>query len=342
MTWKTLLSEYVHQRNQMELNCSVEPIQPLVSDTSFLNRQTLLLARRADTQQERAFSPLKCETRLILDVIYEHTDRAVADITLKRHACGRIGSADELEEYRIERERITLQQEDGEWTIGKIVSLDAEHAFRSVPVVSGIGQEVLTDMHVSGTVRSHSIPFLNRKLLRDPQDGSSARVQYNRTAAATYADLWWDRGNPAYLSFDVDCTNYVSQCLFAGGAPMNYTGKRDSGWWYQGRTGSQELWSFSWAVAHSLPMYLLGSRSGLRGEEVAEPGQLDIGDVISYDWDGSGRYQHSTIVTAKDANGMPLVNAHTVSSKHRYWSYTDSPAWTDRTRYRFVHIVDTF
>ncbi len=122
---------------------------------------------------------------------------------------------------------------------------------------------------------------------------------------------------------------------------MNYTGKRDSGWWYKGRAGGQELWSFSWSVANSLPFYLLTSRRGLRGQEVFAPQDLDIGDCISYDWDGNGRFQHSTVVTAKDANGMPLVNAHTISSKHRYWSYTDSHAWTERTRYRFIHIADS-
>jgi len=34
------------------------------------------------------------------------------------------------------------------------------------------------------------------------------------------------------------------------------------------------------------------------------------------------------------------VNAHTISSRHRYWEYKDSPAWTKDTRYRFLHIPD--
>jgi hypothetical protein len=62
--------------------------------------------------------------------------------------------------------------------------------------------------------------------------------------------------------------------------------------------------------------------------------------VISYDWDGNGHFQHSTIVAAVDARGMPLVNAHTTESYHRYWDYRDSYAWTERTAYRFFHIPD--
>ena len=39
-----------------------------------------------------------------------------------------------------------------------------------------------------------------------------------------------------------------------------------------------------------------------------------IGDVICYDWDGNGHFQHNTVVVAKDPHGMPLVNAHTTNS----------------------------
>ena len=42
---------------------------------------------------------------------------------------------------------------------------------------------------------------------------------YNRQAAVQYANTWWNSNNPAYPVFDVDCTNYISQCLRAGGHP---------------------------------------------------------------------------------------------------------------------------
>jgi hypothetical protein len=94
-------------------------------------------------------------------------------------------------------------------------------------------------------------------------------------------------------------------------------------------------------VADSLKRHLAASRSGLRAESVDSPRKLAPGDIISYSWDG-GRFGHSTVVAALDADGMPLVNAHTVSSKHRYWDYRDSYAWTVNTKYRFFHIVDEF
>lgn len=170
-------------------------------------------------------------------------------------------------------------------------------------------------------------------------DASLREPVYDRGKAVRYAEAWWDRHNSKYRSFDVDCTNYVSQCLHAGGIPMRDTGRRDSGWWYRGSGESGDVWSFSWAVAHSLCWYLLTSRTGLRAEETSSAEALSVGDVICYDFDGNGHWQHNTIVVAKDEQGMPLVNAHTSNVRHRYWDYRDSYAWTSQIQYKFFHIL---
>ncbi|MED3643165.1 amidase domain-containing protein [Caldifermentibacillus hisashii] len=158
---------------------------------------------------------------------------------------------------------------------------------------------------------------------------------YDRRKAVQYAERWWNDYNPQYHKFDVDCTNYISQCLHAGGAPMRGFSNRSSGWWYNGNS-----WSYSWSVAHSLRWYLGTSKVGLRAREVSDPGELQLGDIICYDFEGDGRFNHTTIVTAKDAYGMPLVNAHTTNSRMRYWSYEDSSAYTDNIQYKFFTIID--
>lgn len=165
------------------------------------------------------------------------------------------------------------------------------------------------------------------------------RNSYDRGKAQQYAEQWWNEPNPNYIYFDVDCTNFVSQCLYAGGGQMNYTGKKDKGWWYKGGRERAE-WSYSWSVSHSLLHYLASSQSHLLARMVPSASQLTIGDVIIYDWDGDSRFQHSTIVTAIDGRGQPLVNAHTTNSRMRPWDYRDSPAWSAQTQYRFFHMVD--
>jgi len=192
----------------------------------------------------------------------------------------------------------------------------------------------------AGEIMDHRPTVINEqvepteKLFPDVGKGEkSERFVYDRLAAVQYAERWWNSYNPQYRKFEVDCTNYVSQCLRAGGAPMRGAPNRNQGWWYSGSN-----WSYSWAVAHSLRWYLAGSTQGLTGTEVDSPAELQPGDVICYDFEGDGRWNHNTIVVAKDAYGMPLVNAHTSNSRQRYWSYEDSTAYTPNIQYKFFRI----
>ena len=86
--------------------------------------------------------------------------------------------------------------------------------------------------------------------------------------------------------------------------------------------------------------YLSGATSGLRAEAVERPEDLILGDVIAYDFEDDGRWNHTTIVVAKDADGMPLVNAHSANSRRRYWNYEDSSKYTPQMKYKFFHIIN--
>lgn len=75
-----------------------------------------------------------------------------------------------------------------------------------------------------------------------------------------------------------------------------------------------------------------------RGKKRAAAGELELGDLISYDWNGDGVWQHVAIVVGVDREGEPLVAAHTAPAWGRPWRYTDSPAYTASTKYLFWHI----
>lgn len=187
-------------------------------------------------------------------------------------------------------------------------------------------QEIIVDFHqetgseesIWDEFRSNKIPFI-----------------YDRMKAIQYAERWWDSRNPRYQSFKDNCTNYISQCLRAGGAPMWGSPTRGKGFWNSGST-----WSYSWAVANSLKLYLSNSKTGLRARKVSSVTQLELGDIICYDFEGDGRYNHNTIITGRDEYGMPLVNANTYDSRMRYWAYEDSSAYTPNIKYSFFHIID--
>ena len=181
---------------------------------------------------------------------------------------------------------------------------------------------------------SQELPFTTSQQKVSTYHEVEERFTYDRRKAVQYAERWWNDANPAYRFFEVnDCTNYISQCLHAGGAPMRGQPNRSKGWWYSG-----DSWSYSWSVAHSFRWYLSGSTIGLKGKQLENPTDLLPGDVICYDFEGDGRFDHTTIVVRKDSNNMPLVNAHTNNSRNRYWTYEDSMAWTPNCEYIFFRI----
>ena len=167
--------------------------------------------------------------------------------------------------------------------------------------------------------------------------------RYDRRLAVRYADLWWNRQNRTYPYFtDDDCTNYISQCLHAGRLMMTGGSDPARGWWVVRQplttsSASGELCSYSWSVSNALYVYLL--QNGI-GTELAQPSELLMGDLVFYDWNGSGTFHHTTIITEFDSLGNPLVNAHSDASLRRPYAYLDSRAFTTNTRYRFIHVRD--
>ncbi|WP_201006888.1 amidase domain-containing protein [Paenibacillus glycanilyticus] len=338
--WKSVISKYVNLYNKAETDQHYAVLDDYIEDKDHCLRLRYRLERLRERELYRGVLPARGETKAELIKVNESS--AEVSVLLKLHIRRQMEQSGlHYLEERTEIERLWLNQSGGAWRIFRIEPVIAERRPRfGVSEYTAAMEEDLDQTREASVFRS--TPFLN--LDQYPQLKQRVKgIPYRRELAAAYADRWWNEGNPAYEEFEVNCTNYISQCLFAGHAPMNYTGKRESGWWYKGFSGGKEWWSYSWAVSNALTNYLSGKRnSGLHATVVESVEELQLGDVITYDWNGDNRYQHSTIITAFDAAGMPLVNANTVPSRHRFWDYRDSYAWTEQTRYRFFHIADHF
>ena len=82
--------------------------------------------------------------------------------------------------------------------------------------------------------------------------------KYNRVAAANYAKKWALSANPKFYHFGGiggDCTNFISQCLLAGGAKMNY--HPINGWFYR----SSYNRSASWTSVYYFHKFILSNLS---------------------------------------------------------------------------------
>lgn len=134
--------------------------------------------------------------------------------------------------------------------------------------------------------------------------------KYNRKKAIEYAKKWALKRNPAYYNFDKiggDCTNFISQCIYAGSGIMNY--KKTLGWYYN--NGNDK--SPSWTGVEYLYNFLINNKEiGPFGEEVSN---VEIGDIIQLSFYGL-KFSHSLIVV-ENINNKIYVASHTFDSYNR-------------------------
>lgn len=319
-SWMNTLKGYFSMLNQLEIEGDVRELECFYGGNLEGVKEMERIQRGRDNLNYRNAKPIKCKT-VIKNIKILSENKEQIDVILHNY----FWKLYRIDHHFMEQEdetthHISLKEKSGDWYIAS----DSVLAKDQLPNSNRLPETEATS------------------LLEDPEGTSYSQWldglrDYNRAKVKRYAELWWNRYNPAYPKFEVDCTNYVSQCLHEGGLWLEKTGQRNKGWWVQGKSN----WSYSWSVAHSLMNYLLGANTKLpvKGQLKDTADELMIGDVICYDWDGNGNYQHNTVVVARDPNGMPLVNAHTVNSRHRYWDYRDSHAWTNNTKYKFIHIT---
>ena len=156
---------------------------------------------------------------------------------------------------------------------------------------------------------------------------SYAIMEYNRRHAVTYARRWANGRNPLfadYTGLGGDCTNFISQCVLAGGCEMNFTPVY--GWYYL----SEGERTASWTGVAFFAQFLVGNTGPGPFASETDDGSLQLGDVIQLG-KADGSFYHTLIVTGFRYDGY-LVCAHTDDALDRPLStYTYEAA-------RFLHI----
>ncbi|WP_146076275.1 amidase domain-containing protein [Rathayibacter toxicus] len=125
----------------------------------------------------------------------------------------------------------------------------------------------------------------------------------NRTAIVNYALKYsLHRNTESYKSLDDDCTNFVSQALFAGGWKQMIGSPNDETAWF----GNNIIVSNTWSRAQ--PLFDYGFHVTNNFTYTTEP---TPGDITFWIWKGSYTFDHTTIVTYVDATGQPYYTEHT-------------------------------
>jgi len=129
--------------------------------------------------------------------------------------------------------------------------------------------------------------------------------QYNRTEAAAYAAEWAFKRNPQYLNFDNmggDCTNFTSQCIYAGSGVMNPV--KTFGWYYYSSYDRAPAWT----GVQYLYNFLIGNKGIGPFAQETERSQVQPGDIVQLGTT-EGSYYHSPFIVAVNGNEI-FVAAH--------------------------------
>lgn len=157
-------------------------------------------------------------------------------------------------------------------------------------------------------------------------------IPYDREKAVAYANRWAYFRNPEYFDFSElggDCTNFASQCLFAGSGVMNFTPLY--GWYYL----SSEDRTPSWTGVQYLYEFLTqNTGAGPFASEVTVS-LIRPGDLIQLRNDREV-FQHTPVVTDV-RGGIPSADTIYVAAHSRDCSCRPLASYSF-SEIRFLHI----
>lgn len=130
-------------------------------------------------------------------------------------------------------------------------------------------------------------------------------IDYDRDKSVAYAKKWAYGRNPKFYDFSNlggDCTNFASQCIYAGAGVMNYT--PTFGWYYKNLNDRTP----SWTGVEYLYNFLVGNEGAGPFAEEVPLNKLEAGDIVQLGR-ATGDFYHSPVVVGF-RRGQILVAAH--------------------------------
>lgn len=148
-----------------------------------------------------------------------------------------------------------------------------------------------------------------------------------------YAHRWAFGRNTAYLDFENiggDCTNFASQCIYAGSGIMNYTPVH--GWYYI----SSYNRTATWTGVNYLYNFLVNNKGSGPYADVVNVSDARLGDIAQLSFEGGGVFNHSPVIVQ---TGSPVRLENILISAHTYNAdYYPLTSFEDVLAIRYLHI----
>ena len=202
----------------------------------------------------------------------------------------------------------------------------------------------------------------------EPSTSAARSGIYDTDAAVQYASTWWNKTNNTdypyygkyynqdtssnkYNELDVgrsgqsnpvrawnDCTNYVSQCLAAGGVPQIKEGlilphQKSENWYYDDSKPSH-----TWGGAPNFYTHWKNRVGIAKNSSV-----LGVGDVVSMDFNDDGKIDHTAIIVSSGSgDASKLLSAHTTDRYKTSYSGGTIKNWSLKNLFDSGYLVYGF
>lgn len=154
---------------------------------------------------------------------------------------------------------------------------------------------------------------------------SANAATYDGSKAASYAVSHAKSYNSDYFKHAQDCTNFVSQCAYAGGMPMYSSlaswgvaalksgcasGRDDEWFYYHKKNDNNESWSSTWSIVDKdgtkdgLRRYIKKnskntySKTNFKYNSSTFYQYVKAGDIVQLSSDGGDSYYHSIVISS--------------------------------------------
>jgi hypothetical protein len=161
-------------------------------------------------------------------------------------------------------------------------------------------------------------------------------LPYDLIAAVSYAHRWAFGRNPQFYDYEEiggDCTNFASQCLYAGTGVMNYTPVY--GWYYINANEKAPAWTgveyfYNFLTRKELSPGPFAHEVGIRS--------LQPGDFVQFNFKGE-IFSHTPVVVSI---GYPATPDNVLVAAHSY-DADDRPLSTYTYQsIRYLHVLGAY
>lgn len=160
------------------------------------------------------------------------------------------------------------------------------------------------------------------------------QIGYDRDKAVEYAHFWAYRRNPKFYDFSAiggDCTNYASQCLYAGCEIMNFT--PTYGWFYRSVNDRAPSWT---SVVYFHRFIISNEGVGPFGRDVSID-EVEVGDFVQIRFIGKEVFGHTPIIVGIEEGERTTdkiyIAAHSADCDCRPLS-----TYKNVMEFRYIHI----